>query len=234
MKRDTHYRFTVNAAQDAAELMIFDDIGESWFGGITAKQVAADLKAAGKVKQITCRINSQGGDVFDAFAIYNQLVQHPAKVTCSVEGIALSSASVIAMAGDVIEMAASSWMMIHDPWTFAIGNGAELRAMADKLDQFGTSIANIYADRTGTAVKEVQDMMAAETWMDGAEAKRMGFCNVVNENLKVAAYHLSDEFKRTFRHVPQNLGEREQDDREVELERRSRLAAMSQRVRSLS
>ena len=70
MKRDTHYRFTVNAAQDAAELMIFDDIGESWFGGITAKQVAADLKAAGKVKQITCRINSQGGDVFDAFAIY--------------------------------------------------------------------------------------------------------------------------------------------------------------------
>lgn len=221
--RETHYRCMVNAAGDA-ELLIYDDIGESWFGGITAKMVDADLKAAKSAKKITVRINSQGGDVFEAFAIYNQLKNHPAKIAVSIEGLAASSASVIAMAGDTIDMAESSWMMIHDPWTVALGNAADMRAAADLLDQMSGTIRNIYTDRTGLPTADVQAMMRDETWIDAYTALEKGFATSMNPNLKVAA-HVSPEFARTYRHTPADLVE--QTTEPSVLKSRAALAMMS-------
>ena len=108
-----------NKSDDAVEVLLYDEIGGWW--GLTADDFAKDL-AAVKAKQITLRINSPGGDVFDGLAIYNSLRLHPADVTCRVEGLAASAASFIAMAGDTIQVCRGSMMMIHDAMGFGIGN----------------------------------------------------------------------------------------------------------------
>ena len=125
----------------AAEILIYDEIGQSWFGGVTAEQVIRDLKALGDVKDITVRINSPGGSVFDAFAMYNALVQHKAQIRTQVEGMALSAASLVAMAGNTIAMGESAWMMIHDPWTVAAGNAREQAVIAGLTHRFGHASA---------------------------------------------------------------------------------------------
>lgn len=227
MPRETNYRFEAKA-DGTAELLIYDDIGESWFGGITADMVARDLKAAGKVGTINVRINSQGGDVFEAFAIYNQLVSHSAKVSVTVDGLAASSASVIAMAGNDITMAKSSWMMIHDPWTVAMGNAEDIRKAAGLLDDMKQTIVNIYADRTGLDPAELSGMMSDETWLDGTMAKAKGFATAVNDNLKVAA-KLSKEFRAAYRHVPRAITEERPS-----VDARAMVAAMGQRTARLT
>ena len=107
--------FSVKAkAGDEAEILIYEDVGEGWFGGVTAKQFADELKALGSVKTINLRLNSAGGDVFDGLAIYRRLVDHPAKIVSHIDGLAASIASVIAMAGDEIRISESGFLMIHN------------------------------------------------------------------------------------------------------------------------
>src|SRR6478609_6695251 len=105
----------------AGEIYIYEDVGDSWFGGVTAKQFAADLKELGPVQTLDVRINSGGGDVFDGLAIYRQLVDHPAKVVSHIDGFAASIASIIAMAGDEIRISEAGFVMIHDAWGVAVG-----------------------------------------------------------------------------------------------------------------
>ena len=131
--------YSMQAAANApttAEISIFDEIG-MW--GVTAKQFISDLKALGDVKDITLSLNSPGGSVFDGLAIYNALRSSGANVTVKVMGIAASIASVIAMAGKKIVMPENTFMMVHNPWSFAIGNANDMREMADVLDKLGDS-----------------------------------------------------------------------------------------------
>lgn len=166
--------------EDAAEIYIYSDIGESWWGdGVTAKAVADQLKAMKGVKNIDVRINSYGGDVFDGLAIYRQLTDHAAKVTVHVDGIAASAASVIAMAGDTIRIASGGQLMIHDAWTIAIGNAEELRSTADRVDMTSQELAKLYAARTGRTETEVRDWMRAETWLTAEQAVERGFADEV-------------------------------------------------------
>ena len=123
--------YQIKAQKDSAEIWIYEDIGEGWLGGLSAKVFADDLKKVGKVKNIYVRINSVGGSAVDGTAIYNSLKRHPANINVSIDGIAASIASIIAMAGDHIEMASNAMMMIHEPWIVAGGTASELREQAD-------------------------------------------------------------------------------------------------------
>lgn len=187
----------------AGEIYIYEDVGEGWFGGVTAKQFATDLKALGPVQTLDVRINSGGGDVFDGLAIYRQLVDHPARVVSHIDGFAASIASVIAMAGDEIRISEAGFVMIHDAWGLAVGSAADMRQMADLLDTTSGSITDVYVARTRAQRPDVRQWMEAETWFTGAEAVEHGFADSVEENLKVAAKF--DPAKHKFRHAPAAL-----------------------------
>lgn len=186
--------------KNAAEILIYEDVGFSWFGGVTAKDFAEQLKALGAVDQIDVRINSYGGDVFDGLAIYNQLMTHKAKVTTYVDGIAASIASIIAMAGEEIHMAEAGFVMVHDAWGVGVGNARELREFADRLETVTSSLADVYVARTGKTLAEVRGWMMAETWFNSADALKNGFATKVIDNQKVAAKY--DPARYRFRNAP--------------------------------
>lgn len=170
------------AAPDGVEtITIMDVIGyDSFEEGVTSKRIAAALRLIGS-NPVRVEINSPGGDFFEGLAIYNQLAAHPAKVTVRVLGLAASAASVIAMAGDEIEMGAGSFMMIHKAWGGLIGNAEDMLHAADAFLAFDQSMAGLYAARTGLSEKAVMEMMAAETWLSAQDAVAKGFADrVVN------------------------------------------------------
>jgi len=185
------YAFRNQDSPDVAHLDIYDEIG---FWGTTAKDFMATLKTI-KAKTIVVSINSPGGSVMDGFAIYNRLRSHGAKIEVSVDGIAASIASVIAMAGDVIRMPQNSFMFIHQPLVGAVGNAEDLRKMAEDLDKVAVNIQNIYAVRSGADVKAIQKMMQEETMLTAQEAMDMGFCDEILPEMKAAArYNAADYF----------------------------------------
>jgi ATP-dependent protease ClpP protease subunit len=177
------YSIQAKADQKTADISIYDEIG---YWGVTAKQFIGDLKAL-DATTIKLAINSPGGAVFDALAIYNALRQHPAAVEVTIMGVAASAASVIAMAGDTIVMPENAFMMIHNPLNLAYGNADDLREMADVLDKIGASLIGIYAKRTGMPEDEIKALLDAETWLNAEEAVLKGFADELQAELKVAA-----------------------------------------------
>ena len=137
-------------APSAAEVLIYGDIGESWSSqSVTATEIVATLSSLEGVSDITVRINSCGGSVMDGLAIYNALLRHPARKTVVIDGIAASVASMIAMAGDTVQMSAASLLMIHAPWVDSTGgNAEELRNFAAMLDGWATTMAKAYAAKS--------------------------------------------------------------------------------------
>jgi ATP-dependent protease ClpP protease subunit len=156
-------------------ITMYDMIGsDGWSEGVTAKRVSAALRSIGS-RDVTVSINSPGGDFFEGLAIYNLLREHPHKVTVKVVGLAASAASVIAMAGDEIQVAKSGFLMIHNAWSVVIGNRHDLRSAADVMDQFDASMAGLYATAAGMTEKEAAALMDAETWLTGQAALDAGF-----------------------------------------------------------
>lgn len=188
------YRF-VNKGK-SAELWLYGYIG-GW-GGITAKQVADDLKAMGKVDTVNVRMNSFGGEVFEGFAIFNQLQRNPATIEVDIDGAACSIASIIACAGNTVRMARNAMYMIHDPSGGAWGTAAEIRKTADLLDQIREQLVETYVAKTGLKADKISDYMTAETWFKAAEAAELGFVDQVTDALDMAA---SADLSK-FRNVP--------------------------------
>lgn len=155
------------------DVVIYDDIG---FFGVSARQVH-DALARADGGEVTVWINSYGGDVYDGIAIYNELLAYRGKVRVRVMGIAASAASLIAMAGDTIEIAANAEIMIHNAWTIGLGDADDMRALAERLDQIDGNLAATYSARTGIAAEEVAAMMAADTFLGGSAAVAMGFAD---------------------------------------------------------
>lgn len=158
-------------------ITIFDIIGEDWWTGegITAKSVSKQLRAIGGPVEV--QINSPGGDVFEGFAIYNVLREHPYPVSIKVLGMAASAASVIAMAGDTIECGASAFIMIHNCWVMAVGNRHDMRETADYLEPFDQALRAVYVARTGQSEADISKWMDAETYMSGSVAVERGFAD---------------------------------------------------------
>lgn len=159
-------------------ITMFGDIGEDYWSdsGITAKKVAAQLRAIGE-RDVEVHINSGGGDMFEGIAIFNVLREHPQSITVKVMGMAASAASIIAMAGDSIEIGAASFFMIHKCWVGAVGNEDDMREVADFLAPFDQAMADVYAQRTGKPAPDCAKWMRAETWMSGSVAIERGFAD---------------------------------------------------------
>jgi len=175
------WAFTPRAeAPDEVDLTVYGYITESawWDDEAGATQFRAELDAHKTAKRINVRINSGGGEVFAGVAIYAMLVSHPAEVRVTVEGLAGSSASLIAMAGHVT-MALGSMIMIHNPATFAMGEADEMRKAAEMLDQVRAGMLSIYADKTGKTPDELRDLLDAETWLTAEEAVEQGFADAI-------------------------------------------------------
>lgn len=165
------------------EILIYSDIGENYAGdGATASVIKSQLEEF--KGDVTVRINSGGGDVFEGFAIYNLLTQHEGKTKVIIDGLAASAASVIAMAGDEVVMAENSLMMIHDPWTMALGDAEDMRATASLLDKIKDSIVTTYKNKTGIDSETISSMMKEETWLNSSEAIGQGFATITAEATK--------------------------------------------------
>jgi ATP-dependent Clp protease, protease subunit len=159
-------------------ITMFGAIGEDYWsgGGITAKSVTAQLRAIGD-RPIEVQINSPGGDMFEGIAIYNVLREHQQPVTIKIMGMAASAASVIAMAGDTVEIGAASFLMIHKCWVVAVGNEDDMRETADYLAPFDAAMADVYAFRSGQKAADCMKWMTAETYMSGSIAIERGFAD---------------------------------------------------------
>jgi ATP-dependent protease ClpP protease subunit len=178
------YRITNAADPDEAEVMLYDEVG-GWYGA-TADQFIADLRGITS-PNLRVRVNSPGGSVFEGIAIANALRSHPANVTVQVDGIAASIASVIAMAGDRIEMAPNTMMMIHDASGVCLGNASDMEEMAELLDLISDNIADAYASRAGGTRDEWRARMRAETWYLPEDAVTAGLADEATQTPKQGA-----------------------------------------------
>lgn len=183
------------AADKTPVLSIFDDIGAY---GVSAKSFLNDLRTV-TTDEVDVEINSPGGDVFAGLAIYNGLRASGKKINVRVLGLAASAASLVAMAGDTIEMPENAFMMIHNPWGFAMGGADEMRNTADVLDKIGTGLVSTYAKRTGKTDQEITALLDAETWMTAQEAVDAGFATSVTAALAVKASYSEDRLPENVR-----------------------------------
>lgn len=205
---------------DESDLYIFDEISSWW--GIGANDFVNDL-AQIDAKRLNLYINSPGGSVFEGYAIYAALIRHSEKKNCEItviiDGWAASIASVIAMAGDHIKIGAHAQVMIHAPWSLAIGTADDMRAEADVLDDLEETIVDIYEARTGGDRAEIEAWVAAETWFKGQAAVDAGFADEViplktkktdddaDDKAKPAASHDADYFAAIFPNMPDDVRE---------------------------
>ena len=172
-----------NVSQDEGELTIYGEINESWWGdNVSSKKFAKELAALGPIKNLTVKINSNGGDVFASHAILGMLQDHPARITVRTEGLAASGAASIAMGGDEVIMHGSDFMMIHNPAGSLRGESKDMKKMADTLDVIKEGIINAYTKKTGLPRDKISKMMDDETWMTGDEAVRLGFADRLAED----------------------------------------------------
>ena len=158
------------------EILMYGNVG--W--EITAAETIAKL--AEVTGDVTVRINSYGGDSFEGVAVMNALRHHDGQVTAVIDGVAASAASIIAVGGaDRLVMRPGSELMIHDAWTFADGNAADLTKVAGDLERTSQSMAEIYADKGGGEPDVWRDMMRAETWFSAQEAVDAGLADAVED-----------------------------------------------------
>ena len=134
---------------------------------------------------ITIRLNSGGGDVFEGIEIYNYLKSLDNHITIEVTALAASAASIIAMAGDEIKMCTGSTMMVHEASTIAWGNKADIQKVLNSLDTIDESLVSIYAERTGADKETINGWIEGETWFTADEAIKVGLADSKREKEKV-------------------------------------------------
>jgi len=164
---------------------------ETWWGDEVTPQIFKQDLYAG-TGDVTVSINSPGGDVFAAAAIYAMLKAYPGKITVKISALAASAASVVAMAGDTILMSPVAMMMIHNPSTIAIGDSDEMLKAKNMLDEVKQSIINAYATKTNLSRSKISDMMDSESWMDVNKAIKLGFADSILENVSPVTQNHSD------------------------------------------
>lgn len=165
------------AKQSENSISVFDVIGADWYGdGVTASRIAAALRSIGGA-DVTVNINSPGGDMFEGLAIYNLLREYEGKVTVKVLGLAASAASIIAMAGDEVQIGRGAFLMIHNCWVYAMGNRHDLQQIASDMEPFDKAMNDIYGARTGLDTATIDAMMDAETYIGGSDAVDKGFAD---------------------------------------------------------
>lgn len=187
------------ASDDALEMLVYGDIVDastlamldSW--GIatdaftSALTVKAAIDAAGDYSKIRVRINSPGGDAFEGLAIHSLLTSQAKPVEVYVDGVAASSASIIAMAGSKRVMGKGAMLMVHRAWSTCSGNAEDMTKTAGTLAKVDESIAAVYQDRTGMKLADVRALMAEETWLSADDCVNAGFATEVAESSQTVA-----------------------------------------------
>lgn len=182
MTTNKFWNFIPGTETNPPEILLYGPISslQSWWEDrVTPQQFNKELSELGEVPEIIVRINSGGGDVFAANAIFTRLKDHTAKITVKIDGWAASAATIIAMAGDTVKIARNGIFLIHDPamtvWdTF---QAEDFEKMADELKVIKQSIVNTYAMKTGMDTDEIAALMSEEKWWTGEEAVANGFCD---------------------------------------------------------
>ncbi len=176
--------YNLHVVNQVAEIDIFEDIA---FFGITAKTFSEDLKDLGDFSEIIVNINSPGGDVFEGLAIFNILRGLNKKVIVNINGIAASIASVIALAGDEINIADNGFFFVHQVSGGAFGTADDIEKTAEDIRKIQDQIVNIYINKTGLSKEKITQLMEDESLLTAEEAKELGFVDNITEGLKVAA-----------------------------------------------
>jgi ATP-dependent protease ClpP protease subunit len=208
------------ASKDEATLYLYDIIGEDWYGGISAAQFVRELNAL-TVPTIHLRINSPGGDVFEARAIATAIRSHQSRIIAHVDGLAASAATYIATSAAEVEMSKGAFFMIHNAWTITYGNKedhAKVIAVLEKLDE---SIAADYEKKTSKTRTEITAWMDAETWFTADEALAAGFVDRVVDGAVQPASALA----ACYQNAPSGLVMRPADECEYETRRRQAILA---------
>ena len=189
------------------EIDIYGFIDSQTIEGMTIspQTVREQLKAMGDVDEVVVNINSNGGDVFSGVTIYNMLRRFNAHITVNVDGLAASIASVIAMAGDTINMPGNAMLMVHNAWTVNEGDARSFKKQAEDLERINSVVFNSYVDKNPDIDHALlQDYMDEETWLTAKEAKKLGLIDNITENSRVAAATTStilggDKFMARYR-----------------------------------
>lgn len=227
------------------ELSISEMIGADFFGegmsGSRFKQMFDGLGLA-PTDELLVRLNSPGGDVWDGMQIHNVIKSHPGKKIVQIDGAALSAASFIAMAGDTIRMAQAGILMIHNPWSLAIGDSREMRKQGDILDKHRDTIVPLYAKQTGKRPETITRLLDAETWMTPEEALAEGFIDEIGttEATPGAIQRGTEEESRMalalmlklnmFQHPPKTLLEKPEEIDQQKIGELARLALSRKRL----
>lgn len=218
----------------SGDIFIYGEITKyAWeeYGEKSAKIFQQELSELEDVETINLFVNSPGGSVFEGIAIHNMLKRHSARVIAHVDALAASIASVIIMAADEIRMPSNSMLMIHNPWTWTMGNAAELRKEADDLDRIGESAIVSYLAKAGDKLSEekLREMLDAETWLMADEAYQYGLCDVVEEENQMAA-SISDDLFTKYKNVPKQLIKQESNGVSAEEMKQRQLIAEQSKI----
>jgi ATP-dependent protease ClpP protease subunit len=212
------------------EVLVYEDIGDGWFGGLSAKAFNSALHNLGKIDNLTVRINSYGGSVFDGISMYNYLRELASKgsnVKTVCDGIAASIASLIFLAGDERSMASNGFLMIHNPAGFAFGEAKVLRKEADLLDSVKDStLISTYIDRTGNEQQTLSDWMEAETWFNSEQGVSFGFAHKCDPEKKMAACATQRLARFGYSHVPDDIQRLPSAEADPEFDNKIRIAAL--------
>ena len=205
MHRNTWYSIQARTTGNANTITtyIHDEIGT---GGVTSDQFVQELDQAAKhTSNVFLSINSPGGDVFAAIAIYNALQRYQGKITAQVDGVAASAASLILMAASHIRMPENTMIMIHEPWTVTGGGAEDLRRQADMMDKVKASFVAAYVKRSKQPEQEIIRMMEETTWLDAFEAQRLGFCDEIVDPERIAASAQATALLAKYKGAPSAL-----------------------------
>ena len=184
------WKFKNEAESEVAELMLYGEISDvSWYGDeVTPKQFHEELITC-EGKDLAVHINSPGGDVFAAQAIYTQLKAYTGKVTMYIDGMCASAATIIACAGDTVIMPSNTIYMIHNPKSAMLGyfDAPQLDKISESLGAVKQTIVNVYMARVQGALSETQlkHKMDSESWMTASEAKNYGFVDEITDAIPI-------------------------------------------------
>lgn len=191
-------------AAGRVEIFLYDVIG-GW--GITAQQFVSDCKEAGvfEASAVDLHIHSPGGDVMQGFAIFNTLSRLKAKLDIWVDGVAASMASmIVCLPGATVHMPENAWLMVHKPWGGIAGDSDDMRDYAAWLDRNEALMLSAYMNKTGLGQEELESMLKAETWLNGAEAVEKGFADTLEPELQAAACVNQNKLK-DYQNMPEQI-----------------------------
>ncbi len=199
------------------EIYIYDEIGPGYWGLIDAISIVDALKEIGDAPEIDVRLNTPGGDVFEAAAIFNHFREAKAKINIKIDGLAASAGSVIAMVGDKIEIAQNAMVMIHEAWTIVWGNKRDLLKTVDLLTKVDSTMVQTYMERTGNSEEDIRQWVEAETWFTAAEAVEKGFADsITGKTIEDSALTVP---KGRFKNCPKSIRQVDAETRVVTLAR---------------